>query len=151
MDRGSNFLSDLVLKICCHRKLNTSGYHLQTDGLVKTLINMISKSSIRNDDWDERLPFLLFAYWIYAQESTKESPFYLLFGQNPRLSTERMLTQPRSVYTVELEDYKTTFVINLESAWVAAKTNIKIAQNKQIQAVLFELTKVKTKTPFSKA
>ena len=37
-DRGSNFLSDLVLNICKLldiKKINTSGYHPQTDGLVE--------------------------------------------------------------------------------------------------------------------
>ena len=66
LDRGSNFLSDLVLEVCSLlgiEKLNTSGYHPQTDGKFNpTLINMISKSSTRSDDWDERFPLLLFAY-----------------------------------------------------------------------------------------
>ena len=137
-DRGANFLSDLVLEVCSLlgiEKLNTSGYHPQTDGLVEkfnsTLISMISKSSTRSDDWDERLPFLLFAYRVSAQESTKESPFYLLFGRNPRLPTESTLTQPRSVYTIDLDDYKTALISNLGSAWEAAKTSIQSAQNKQ--------------------
>ena len=137
-DRGANFLSDLVLEVCSLfgiEKLNTSGYHPQTDGLVEkfnsTLISMISKSSTRSDDWDERLPFLLFAYRVSAQKSTKESPFYLLFGRNPRLPTESTLTQPRSVYTIDLDDYKTALVSNLGSAWEAAKASIQSAQNKQ--------------------
>ncbi len=37
-DRGSNFLSSLVQEVC-HlagtRKINTTGYHAQTDGLVE--------------------------------------------------------------------------------------------------------------------
>ena len=51
-DRGSNFLSDLILELCSLlgiRKINTSGYHPQTDGLVEkfisTLQGMISKAS----------------------------------------------------------------------------------------------------------
>ena len=50
-DRGANFLSTLVQDICKIlgvRKINTSGYHPQTDGLVErfnsTLTNMIAKS-----------------------------------------------------------------------------------------------------------
>ena len=49
-DRGSNFLSDLILEVCHligSKKINTSGYHAQTDGLVerfnRTLIGMLSK------------------------------------------------------------------------------------------------------------
>ena len=51
-DGGPNFLSDLILEMCTIlgiQKVNTSGYHPQTDSLVEkfnsTLINMISKSS----------------------------------------------------------------------------------------------------------
>ena len=59
-DRGSNFLSDLILELCSLlgiRKLNTSGYHPQTDGLVEkfnsTLQSMISKASDKNPtEWD---------------------------------------------------------------------------------------------------
>ena len=45
-DRGSNFLSELMLELCSLlgiKKLNTSGYHPLTDGLVEkfncTLVN----------------------------------------------------------------------------------------------------------------
>ena len=60
-DRGANFLSDLIQSVCKIlgvRKINTSAYHPQTDGLVErfnsTLIGMISKCcEIRQHDWDE--------------------------------------------------------------------------------------------------
>ena len=49
-DRGSNFLSELLRSVCDVlgvKKINTSGYHPQTDGLVEkfnsTLISLISK------------------------------------------------------------------------------------------------------------
>ena len=49
-DRGANFLSELVGEVCKQlqiRKVNTSGYHPQTNGLVEkmnsTLIAMISR------------------------------------------------------------------------------------------------------------
>ena len=69
-DRGANFLSDLIKSVCDIlgvKKINTSGYHPQTDGLVEkfnsTLINMIAKScEVAQHDWDEQLPFLLYAY-----------------------------------------------------------------------------------------
>ena len=51
-DRGANFLSSLIQDVCKYlniKKVNTSGYHPQTDGLVErfnsTLINMLSKCS----------------------------------------------------------------------------------------------------------
>ena len=91
-DRGANFLSELILKVCTllgMKKINTSGYHPQTDGLVEkfnsTLQSMISKSSERNPTkWDKQLPLLLFAYRSVVQESTKESPFFLALWSGPQ-------------------------------------------------------------------
>ena len=34
-------------------------------------------------DWDRRLPFVLFAYRASQQQSTLESPFFLLYGRDP--------------------------------------------------------------------
>ena len=77
-DRGANFLSEIVLEVCKLlniKKVNTSGYHPQTDGLVErfncTLSHMIAKCAQKNgSDWDRHLPFLLFAYRASVQEST---------------------------------------------------------------------------------
>ena len=79
------------------KKINTSGYHPQVDGLVEkfnsTLISMISKScDVRNRDWDVHLPYLLFAFRMSVQESTKESPFFLMNGWDPRIPTDTTLT-----------------------------------------------------------
>ena len=60
-DRGQNFLSELMLEVCKllgTKKLNTMGYHPQTDGLVerlnRTLITMQSKCVEKHGrDWDE--------------------------------------------------------------------------------------------------
>ena len=53
-DRGANFLSDLVSEVCKLfdvKKLNTSGYHPQTNGLCErfnsTLIQMLAKAGDR--------------------------------------------------------------------------------------------------------
>lgn len=90
---------------------------------------MISKSSSRSDDWDKWLPFLLFAYRASAQESTKESPLYLLFCRNPKLPTETTLTQPASLYTIDLEDYK--ILLQKSAGMGRAKVSIESAQATQ--------------------
>ena len=123
-DRGSNFLSEIILELCyllgiC--KINTSGYHPQTDGLVEkfnsTLQCMISKASDKNPtEWDKQLPLLLFAYRSVVQESTKKSPFFLLYGRDPRLPTGMILEGTRTTYLVDIEDYQTELFINLTKA-----------------------------------
>ena len=77
-DRGANFLSSLIQEVCRQlgvKKINTSGYHPQRDGLVEgfnsTVTNMIAKFCDTHDrDWDDHLPFLLFVYRVSAPEST---------------------------------------------------------------------------------
>ena len=64
---------------------------------------------------------------------TKESPFYLLHGRDPRLPTDTALNTPRTCYQVDLDDYKTDLVTNLTEAWQLARQNIKQAQRKQKQ------------------
>ena len=103
------------------KKINTSGYHPQTDGLVEkfnsTLISMIAKScDVRDRDWDVHLPYLLFAYRVSAQESTREAPFFLLYGRDARIPTETVLSHVRSPYAVDLDDYKEDLVCDLSLA-----------------------------------
>ena len=138
-DRGPNFLSTLVEEVCKLvgiKKINTSGYHPQCDGLVEkfnsTLINMLSKSVEKyGRDWDSHLPYLLFAYRVAIQDSTQKSPFYMLYGREPRTPTETALSQPRTAYQVDFPDYCTELVANLSDAWALAHENIGKAQKKQ--------------------
>lgn len=134
-DRGTNFLSDLVREVChllSATKVNTSGYHPQTDGLVEkfnsTLINMIAKCCEKSKDWDKQLPYLLFAYRADVQNSTKESPFFPLYGRDPRIPSESALSSPSTPYMVDLEDYKSELTNNLSDAWAIARANIQEAQ-----------------------
>ena len=143
-DRGTNFMSDLIQGICDQlgvKKVNTSGYHPQTDGLVEkfnsTFIEMVSKCcKVANHDWDQYLPHLLFAYRSSVQESTRESPFFLLYGRDPRLPTETTLSQPVSPYTVDLEDYRSDLASRMTQAWAIAKEKINGAQ--QAQKIQFD-------------
>ena len=138
-DRGSNFLSDLLIEVC-HligtKKINTSGYHAQTDGLVerfnRTLIGMLSKwVDKKGRDWDQQLPYVLWAYRVSPHNSTGESPFFLLHGSDPRLPTELALESPSSPYRVDLEDYVTELVTGLSDAWALSKAQVEKAQQGQ--------------------
>ena len=86
------------------------GYHPQTDGLVEkfnsTLINMIAKCCEKSKDWDKLLPYLLFAYRANIQDSTKESPFFLLYGRDPHVPSDSALNSLSTPCMVDLEDYE---------------------------------------------
>ena len=86
-DQGANFVSGLIKEVCQIlgiKRLNTTAYHPQTDGLVerfnRTLTAMLSKVVEKSGrDWDLKLPYVLFALRTSMQESTKESPFFLMY------------------------------------------------------------------------
>ena len=73
----------------------------------------------------------MFAYRVSVQESTQDSPFYMLYGRDPRTPTETALSQPRTPYQVDLSDYKMEMVANLSDAWALAHAHIGRAQEKQ--------------------
>ena len=91
-DQGTNFMSatlEEVYRLLQVKRIRTSPYHPQTDGLVErfnaTLKLMLKKFvNKKGKDWDEYLPYLLFAYREVPQESTGFSPFELLFGRRVR-------------------------------------------------------------------
>ena len=90
-------------------KVSTTAYHPQTNGLVeqfhRILTTMLSKTTQPGGtDWDERLPFVLFAYRCCEQESTGESPFFVLYGRDPVLPTEEALSQPVKRCYLEYDD-----------------------------------------------
>ena len=71
LDRGAAFLSHLMQNVCKllnTKKINTTAYHPQIDGLVKhfnrTLIEMLSKKVEKSgQDWDEHLPYVLLGFY----------------------------------------------------------------------------------------
>ena len=91
-DQGSNFTSRLLAELyrLLHIKgMRTSPYHPQTDGLVerfnRTLKSMLKKTVTgEGKDWDQALPYVLFAYREVPQTTTGFSPFELLYGRSMR-------------------------------------------------------------------
>ena len=140
-DQGSNLMLSLLQEIYLMlniSRLRTSPYHPQTDGLAErlngTLKSMIRKFTASNQkDWDEHLPYLLFAYREVPQESTGFSPFELLYGRRVR----GPLDVPKEAW-VGYEGEKENTSIHvlelrrcLEEMSELVKENVAEAQNKQ--------------------
>ena len=86
-DQGTNFISALlqeIYQLLLIQQIRISPYHSQTDGLVErfnsTLKAMLKILTSKNQDWDELLPYLSFAYREIPQESTGFGPFKLHYG-----------------------------------------------------------------------
>ena len=128
-DHGAAFLSKLMHEIYLLmgiHKVSTTAYHPQTDGLVErfhcTLTSMLAKTTTPGSlDWDERLPFVLFSYRCSVQQSTGESPFFLLYGRDPQLPTEEALSKLMEQCYLDSDDYRSQLVQNLSDAWECAQ------------------------------
>ena len=81
-------------------------------------------------NWDEFIPYVLFAYRASRHASTKMSPFYLLYGREPKLPVDWLLDQPEGEpqtterFAAEVEE-------KFKSAWTLAQKHIETAQSQQ--------------------
>ena len=136
-DRGTNFLSTLVRSVCDlinTKKVNTTAYHPQTDGIVERFNHTLCQSismyiSSDQKDWDNHLAAILFAYRVSPHDTTGESPFFLLYGREPQLLVDVSLLPPRNESS-SITEHRARIVQTLEEAHAIARENIQRAQQK---------------------
>ena len=95
-DQGRNFESELIDHLCQLagvQKLRTSPYHRQTNGQCErfngTLLNMLGTlTPEQKKDWKSHVPALVHAYNCTRNAATGFSPYFLLFGREPRLPVD---------------------------------------------------------------
>ena len=86
-DQGTNFMSSLLSLILLTAKNKADPYHTRKPmvSFNGTLKSMLRKAtSAEGQDWDQLLPYLLFAYQEVLQASSGFAPFKLLYGCNVR-------------------------------------------------------------------
>lgn len=139
-DRGANFESRVIRELTTLvgiKKVRTTAYHPQCDGLVerlnRTILTMLSKHVADNQrDWDIWLPCVLLAYRSAKQCSTGLSPFRLKFGREARLPADVTLGMPDK----EPVRLATEYVTEVEKKQQQAKeiVDIQLAASQQRQA-----------------
>ena len=137
-DRGTNCLSKVVPEVCKIfqiQKVNTSSYHPQTDGLVErfnsTLCQSLSMYVSKNQkDWDEFIPLILFAHRTSVLDAIGDSPFYVLYGREPRLPIDIKYLPPAADDLNTVLDYRKRVVEKVELAQKLARENLQRAQQK---------------------
>lgn len=132
-DRGSAFtaaLLDTVLRLSgtTHRK--TTAYHPQTNGLTerlnKTLADMMSMYiDVDHKNWDEILPYVTFAYNTARQETTRVTPFSLVYGREVTTLLDAMLPHECGDHETGAEE----FTQRAEEARQLARLRIQAQQN----------------------
>ncbi|XP_055343594.1 uncharacterized protein LOC129591802 isoform X2 [Paramacrobiotus metropolitanus] len=88
-----NQLTSDLYKVLEVKRVTTSGYMPQTNGSCErynqTLAHMMSKFiDAEQRTWDEVLPFVVFATNTSKHDTTKESPFKLLYGREQTLPVD---------------------------------------------------------------
>ena len=135
-DRGTNLLSHLMMDLCKLlgiKKLNTTAYHPQCDGMVERF-NWTLKTTLRKhaatfgNQWDQYLPGLLWAYRNTPHESTGEKPPFLLYGFDCRSPTEAALHPPHLIKPTDVSDYRQELILSLATARKLAAESIQKAQ-----------------------
>lgn len=102
-DQGANFLSDLahqLYSIMQTRKLTTTPYHPQTNGLTERTNGILKRvishfTNFNRDNWDLILPWALLTYRTTPTPALKDlSPYQLLYGQDARHPLLRAIHDP---------------------------------------------------------
>ncbi|CAG2245678.1 unnamed protein product [Mytilus edulis] len=137
---GKNFTSNLVKEICKIfqiTKLNTSSYHPEcnaaTERQNRTLATSLRMYCHDNQStWPDYLQGVMMAFRNTIQtESTQYSPYYLVFGREPRNPIDiALIPESTKGLSKDAESAFKLIVDNLTLARKIAKTNIEAAQQK---------------------
>src|SRR6266480_106051 len=94
-DRGTHFKNKLVEELCEKFEIKhklSAPYYPQTNGLVerfnRTLCESLAKVSEKENQWDEHIESVLFAYRTIKHNTTKKTPFYMVYGREAILPIE---------------------------------------------------------------
>ncbi|KII75119.1 Transposon Ty3-G Gag-Pol polyprotein [Thelohanellus kitauei] len=116
-DQGRQFESTIFYDICKFlsiKKTRSTPYHPEGNGMAERYVKSL-KSKLRalvednKRDWDKNLPLALLSLRIIPNDSTKFSPYELVFGQIPetlnRFSTQANTTevQPTHIFVEDLK------------------------------------------------
>lgn len=138
-DQGKQFTAGVVqelLGLLGIRHSTTTAYHPQSDGLTErfnaTLQNMLTPYV--NDDrnnWDAYLDAVAFAYNTSRHDTTKFSPYFLLFGREAALPIVEHVRPPQPSSPGDALAFRKTLDTQLMEARERALTAIQVAQKKQ--------------------
>ena len=134
-DQGRNFKSTVLaqtLEAFGVKKSRTTAYHPQGDGMVErvnwSLLQLLRAYVDKENDWEQYLPLVLYAYRTSVHTSTGCSPFLLMFGRNP--STSYLGSQAAydsSVYQDHIRDKIAELQDFVDTNLAQAASNQKVA------------------------
>ena len=138
-DQGRNFESELISELCKLaqvEKVHTTPYHPMTNGQCErfnsTLCNMLGTLSEKDKlDWKAHLSSMTHAYNCTQHPSTTYSPYFLMFGRQPRLPVDFEMGLPVDILGDNCS--KTRYVQKLKQRLNFAYKKAKEMSQKQAQ------------------
>lgn len=160
-DNRKPFVSNLIKRICFNYSIihkTTTPYNPQSNGLIerfnRTLGQILQRRSEEEKlDWDTYLPATLFAYRSMRQATTKNSPFFLVYGYEPKTPFDldhHMYEKNSPSFEAVLRHRTLHQINNLNKVREEAKQAIKqtqLAQKKTIENKILDQKK-ELKPPF---
>ena len=148
-DNGTEFKNQLFEKIAkelgVQFKCYTAPYHPQSNGRIEGfhhfLKSCMTKHISTTMEWDQVVHLATAAYNFFPNEHSKESPFFLMFGRDPRVPLNTLLT-PKIRYMGTEEN-----ILSLEALqriYHLVAENLKIAKERLHKNQQAYPTKLKT-------
>ena len=148
-DNGTEFKNQLFEKIAkelgVEFKCYTAPYHPQSNGRIEGfhhfLKSCMTKHISTTMEWDQVVHLAIAAYNFFPNEHSKESPFFLMFGRDPRVPLNTLLT-PKIRYMGTEEN-----ILSLEALqriYHLVAENLKIAKERLHKNQQAYPTKLKT-------
>ena len=138
-DQGRNFESSLIQQLCNLygvQKSHTTPYHPQGNGQCerfnRTLHGLLRVlPPAKKQDWPQYLPQVVFSYNTTPHQSTGETPYLLMFGQEPQLPVDFLLGRITTPTAGSISDWMREHQQRLQTAFDGARDRLQAAAHRR--------------------
>ena len=139
-DQGANFESDIIQELCIltnMKKTHTTPYHPQGNAgperFNRTLLDMLGTLNCdQKQDWKKYVSSLVYFYNCTPHESTKFTPYELMFGRKPKLPIDLEYENVREEnQSKSTKEYINNLKDRLEQTRKILESHTEKAKNKQ--------------------